>query len=93
MRLIDADALLLDNIWEFFDDWGNYTGAGQIVADAPTIDAVEVVRCKDCQWYDKGENEVSTWSICTRTMGISDSVIDTDYCSFVERKEESEVDE
>lgn len=51
MRLIDADALLLDNTWECFDGWGNYTGAGQIIADAPTIDAVEVVRCKDCRWY------------------------------------------
>lgn len=22
------------------------------VADAPTIDAVEVVRCRDCKWYE-----------------------------------------
>ena len=48
----------------------------------------DIVRCKDCKWYDKGENEVSTWSICTRTMGIKDSVIDTDYCSFAERRED-----
>lgn len=52
-----------------------------------------IIYCSDCKWYDKGENEVGAWSICTRTMGIKDSVIDTDYCSFAERIEESEVEE
>lgn len=48
-RLIDADELLKDNTWEWFDDWGNCTLAGQAIADAPTVDAVEVIRCKDCK--------------------------------------------
>jgi hypothetical protein len=52
--------------------------------------ADKLVMCKDCRWYDKGENEVDTWSICTRTFGIHDSVIDTDYCSFAERREDGE---
>ena len=38
MRLIDADKLPLDIEHEDIDD-------------APTIDAVEVVRCKDCKFY------------------------------------------
>lgn len=59
---------------------------------AKQSNTVEVVRCKDCRWYDKGENEVSTWSICTRPMGIKDSVTDADYCSFVGCREESEVE-
>ena len=42
-RLIDADELLKDNTWEWFDDWGNYTLAGQAIADAPTVDAAPVV--------------------------------------------------
>lgn len=37
MRLIDADKLPLDIEREDIDD-------------APTIDAVEVVRCKECRW-------------------------------------------
>lgn len=57
------------------------------------LQAEEVVRCRDCRWFDKGENEVDTWSICTRTMGIRDIVIDIDYCSFAERREEGEVEE
>lgn len=26
----------------------------------------EVVRCKDCRWFDKGENVVDSWEYCTR---------------------------
>lgn len=40
MRLIDADALLLDNTWEWYDEYGNLTVAGRAVENAPTIDAV-----------------------------------------------------
>lgn len=40
MRLIDADALLLDNTWEWYDEYGNLTNAGRAVENAPTIAAV-----------------------------------------------------
>ena len=43
MRLIDADALK-EKINTVF-----YSQIGKIIDDAPTIDAVEVVRCKDCK--------------------------------------------
>ena len=32
------------------------------VDEAPTIDAVEVVRCKDCRWFDKTED--SSYGYC-----------------------------
>lgn len=35
-RLIDADALLQDE-WTWFDDFGNYSGEGQLIEDAPVI--------------------------------------------------------
>lgn len=44
MRLIDADALIKEACAE--GAYG-YVDAKQI-ADAPTVDAVLVVRCKDC---------------------------------------------
>ena len=44
MRLIDADALIKEACAE--GAYG-YVDAEQI-ADAPTVDAVPVVRCKDC---------------------------------------------
>ena len=45
MRLIDGDALMYE---ANSDGAYGYVDAKQI-ADAPTVDAVEVVRCKDCK--------------------------------------------
>lgn len=42
---------------------------------APTIDAVEVVRCRDCRYFN-GENKFCDYSI---------QVKDDDYCSYGER--------
>ena len=47
MRLIDADALIKEACAE--GAYG-YVDAKQI-ADAPTVDAVPVVRCKDCKYH------------------------------------------
>ena len=47
MRLIDADALIEEALTE--GAYG-YVDAKQI-ADAPTIDAMPVVRCKDCKYH------------------------------------------
>lgn len=59
MRLIDADALIEDINsfwdWDSIDGITSTTVLKQTITDishAPTIDAVPVVRCKDCKWYD-----------------------------------------
>lgn len=55
MRLIDGDTL-----WEKLDDEPWYDNADRdeialpIVAAAPTVDAVVVTRCKDCERYRMG---------------------------------------
>lgn len=58
MRLIDADALLK----AFYRELDNAILYGRIVKslqelikEAPTIDAVPVVRCKDCKCWLKGD--------------------------------------
>lgn len=43
------------------------------------VDAVPVVRCKDCKWYDRTE--------CCNCKYMNDFVEDNDYCSFGERKD------
>ena len=43
MRLIDADTLLLDNTWEWYDEYGNLTVAGRAVENAPTIDPASLI--------------------------------------------------
>ena len=50
MRLIDADALKKD-LTRFY---GNEVTAKELIDEQPTVDAVPVVRCEDCRWYDKG---------------------------------------
>ena len=55
MRLIDADALLVDGFAKFvFGDWTNdeETILRVAVNEAPTVDAVPVVRCKDCMYKE-----------------------------------------
>ena len=58
MRLIDADAVI-DRINIVF-----LTEIGKIIDDAPTIDAVKIVRCKDCRYVDKSDQAVGDDTSC-----------------------------
>ena len=82
MRLIDADALKNDN-WNVFEDEHGLPVAYVLVEDvrhAPTVDAVEVVRCKDCKWWED-------WR-CTNKNGAGCTVFNGDwFCCAGERKE------
>ena len=57
MRLVDVDALLFELANESFPQSCTYAqgrnGVIESIRNAPTIDAVPVVRCKDCKWFDK----------------------------------------
>lgn len=79
-RLIDANALIKE---ANADGAYGYVDAKQI-ADAPTMDAVEVVRCRECK-YRFGNNGYSK-----NGCPIIDANIwmdDDDFCSHGERKE------
>ena len=52
-RLIDANALIDSKWWESLTDDFDKARARIIVMSAPTVDAVEVVRCKDCKHWLK----------------------------------------
>ena len=73
-RLIDANALIKE---AYADGAYGYVDAKQI-ADAPTVDAVEVVRCRDCKHYD------GKW-LC-KISGVP-SRKPCDFCSHGERKD------
>ena len=55
-RLIDANALLMNEVKRcgsiptIGSGYLNETSFKRILDDAPTVDAVEVVRCKDCKY-------------------------------------------
>lgn len=55
MRLIDADAFYetAKNIWDHADSEDFEKEIFIAIATAPTIDAVPVVRCKDCKYWER----------------------------------------
>lgn len=81
MRLIDADELKGK---AFADpDDGEYFVYCQDIDEAPTVDAVPVVRCKDCKYYKPDEYECG----CDFAGGLP-YVKAGDFCSYGERKED-----
>lgn len=87
MRLIDADKLknakFNDSSVPFKRGWNDAIDA--IIECEPTIDAVEVVRCKDCKFgvYEKGRGIYHI-----RCEILEFLFQDDDYCSYGERREE-----
>lgn len=79
MRLIDAYAVRCDR--DEFDTYADYIKAFDAINDAPTVDAVPVIRCKDCKWYYRGGATCMYWDGENGMRG-------DDYCSQAERKEE-----
>ena len=77
MRLIDADALKKNYAW-WEDDRQKLFDS--IVDQQPTVDAVQVIRCKECKWY-----EFDIKMHCGLPHGVRSK---DDYCSDAERKEE-----
>ena len=90
MRLIDADALIRklcakrDEVQiEHACDIGYHNGLNMAVSmtiNAPTVDAVEAVRCKDCKNY--GDEY-----FCP-LRNLADYTDPNDYCSMGERRED-----
>lgn len=56
----------------------------------PAADVVEVVRCADCKYQDKGQNECESWSMCKYRSWLYFPVNDEDFCSNGERNEVEE---
>jgi hypothetical protein len=82
MRLIDADALfsaLNDAKWY---DNADREIALDYVEDAPTVDAVQVVRCKDCEFWDDTRG-ILTYHACRlwSTVNSTRYTADMDFCS------------
>ena len=99
-RLIDADALM-DVIRQHeyrlatkqgSIDYGMFTlGIQQAVDEQKTIDAVEVVRCRDCQhWKPSGSKAGNSFSNMEYIGGCEFTNYyrrESDFCSYGERKE------
>ena len=93
MRLIDANALK-DRIRQEPTD-GMYTAEIlEAIDEVPTVDAVEVVRCKDCKWYQESKR-LPPNKFCYRLMHpdplearrVGYNYSPDDFCSYGERME------
>lgn len=100
MRLIDADELFnwgdkkLKNAVKYGNEnteqqsWSYSTLMMYEIADeideAPTIDAVPVVRCKDCKWWHE-DDDIGR---CDNPDGLDNYANPDDFCSYGERKDE-----
>ena len=87
MKLIDADALK-ERLKEYCIDgdeqamqWYDIMGIDEAIDNAPTIDAVPVVRCKDCIYYD---------NLCRcDLLGIPMERLN--FCSYGERRDDETI--
>ena len=80
MRLIDADALIKEAC---ADGAYGYVDALQI-ANAPTVDAVKVVRCRDCKHWHKDTVFCGYMSYGEASERVNWYA--GDFCSYGERK-------
>ena len=82
MRLIDADETIREIVWNSLSESSAAIEATakaiHCIENMPSIDAVPVVRCKDCKHYDSHDHRCKVWN-----HGINVE----DFCSRGERKE------
>lgn len=97
MRLIDADALDAEMYHKSFevDDGRNVWNSGlwirykifeEAIIDTPTVDAVPVIRCKDCKFSMSGIDKYNERYILCQLHERSYGVIDDGFCAWAERK-------
>ena len=86
-RLIDANVLKAKAFPEYM------SGEGMVfvqdIDETPTVDAVEVVRCKDCKHYHPMKPYPSYnghTNYCCRCATVK--VGDNDFCSYGERRDD-----
>lgn len=86
MRLIDAETLPIEpcvpNTFISRDYAFGYNDMLRNVLKAPPIDAVPVVRCKDCKWFIWDDDVDYVCAQIGKYMGFDD------FCSYGERRSE-----
>lgn len=73
----------IENMPNNYNGFSDTYDKAQIIGtleELPSVDAVEVVRCKDCKWFGK-------LGCAIEIVDDSDKPKEDDYCSFAERKE------
>ena len=84
MRLIDADALLKQirirkPLYR--------TDVEKLIKGAPTVDAVQVVRCKDCKWSESNHDYEDGYFCHHISHNQRWEVFSLCFCNYGERRE------
>ena len=90
-RLIDANAFLKDiltaGIGKTIIEYSE-SDIGYMIRKRPTVDAVEVVRCRECKHLEKDDG-LKYGRMCLM-LGSSLLCHDDDFCKYGERKESAD---
>ena len=86
-RLIDADAakLTANDYAMFRCQLGGLVDVVEFLNDMPTVDAVPVVRCKDCKYGEVDDADLPTQYLCN--YHGADWNDENHFCSYGERKD------
>ena len=94
MRLCDLDEIKI-RVKRQYEDCHGYSGnkkaiyreailaVRSILHSAKTIDAVPVVRCQECKWWQEDDDV----GHCDNPDGLDNYAKPDDFCSYGERKE------
>lgn len=100
MRLIDADQMAVDESEAYMsaqvqvtDDlkwlvnFAAHSKIQRLIADTPTVDAVPVVRCRDCKHCKEEADQEGRGFFCAIWGRGWHRVQSDDFCSYGERKD------
>lgn len=96
MRLIDADALIADSCRDCPEELRKRCKTEPACADTkflfeiPTVDAVPVVRCRDCKHCKEADDHEGRGFFCAIWGRGWHRVQPDDFCSYGERKDGAE---
>lgn len=95
-RLIDAEAFA-EKVYRAWDLWEKKENDCFVFSDIitpmlismPTVDAVKVVRCKDCKWWKTKYMRNGERKVCV-IEAFEPVRNEEEYCSWAERKEDAD---
>lgn len=85
-RMIDADTLRSNIDCCDIETYNDKLTIIEQINEAPTVDAVEVVRCRECKHRYNGK-DCTHPLLLSYSFGAIRNVKDNDFCSYGERKD------
>ena len=85
MRMIDVDALGVGRCSKDVlpeAHCAGWNGLIDLIEKAPTIDAVPVVRCRECKWWQEDDDV----GYCDNPDGLDNYAKPDDFCSYGEKE-------